>query len=69
MHDVITMAIIESIGQCFYYLTNLRLGAASVGIFGVVELASLHVLHDNVEVVRVIVNFIDFNNIGMLHLK
>jgi hypothetical protein len=50
-------------------LTNLRLSSAAMGVLGVVEFASLHELHDDVEVIGVVVDLVYFNYVGMFQLN
>jgi len=69
MDNVIAVAVIEGIGKGFYNLTNLAFCFASMHIFGIVELAPLHALHDYVEVIEVVVDFINLNYIRVLQLN
>lgn len=40
-----------------------------MGVLGVVEFASLHELHDDVEVIGVVVDLVYFNYVGMFQLN
>ena len=68
MDDVFAMAVIKSISECLDDLGDLSFSDAPLSILWVAELAALHVFHDNVEVFRVVVNFIDFDDVGVFKL-
>ena len=69
MNYFLSMAIIKSIGYCFDNLNDLVLILTFIMIFRFTQLSSLHVFHDDVKKVRVIINFIDFDNIWMLKFE
>ena len=47
----------------------MRLGGAAAGVLGVAQLAALHVLHYDVEEVGVVIDFVDFDDVGVLELS
>lgn len=59
------MTVIEGIGNCFNNLNDLILILTLVMILGLTEFTTLHVLHDDIEVVIVVVDLVDFYNIGV----
>ena len=71
MNDVFAMAVIKSIGECLDDLGDLGFSDASLSILRIAELSALHVFHDDVEVFGVVVDFIDFYDVGVfkLHVK
>lgn len=68
MNNVITMAIIECVSESFDNLADLCLSFTPMGVFRIIEFASFHTLHDNVEIIRIIIYLVDFYYIGMLKL-
>ena len=62
------MTVIERVGKSFDDLSDLRLCRAARGILRIAELASLHVLHHNVKVIRIVVYFVDLNDVGVFQL-
>lgn len=69
MHNIIAMAIIERVSESFDDLADLSLCFTPVSVFGVIQFSSLHALHYNVEIVRVVIHFVNLNNVGMLKLN
>ena len=65
---VIRMAEVQGISDGEDNLGNLGLVAAAVDVPGGVELSSLAVLHDDVEVAGVVVDLIDLDYVGVLEL-
>lgn len=69
MDNIVTMAIIKRISDCFDDLANLCLSLAPRRVLRVIQLSSFHVLHHNVKEISVIINFIDLYNIWMFQLS
>lgn len=63
------MTVVEGIGDGFDDLDDLILILASMMIFWFTKFSALHVFHDYVEKIRVVVNFIDLNDIWVLKSK
>lgn len=63
--DALAVAKIEGVSNGADDLADLALGSAAVEVLLVVEFASLHVLHHDVEVLGVVVHFVDVHDVGM----
>lgn len=63
------MTVVEGICDGFDDLDDLILILASMVIFWFTKFSALHVFHDYVEKIRVVVNFIDLNDIWVLKSK
>ena len=66
MDNFLAVTKIKSISNSSDNLADLSFGSAAVKIFLVTKLSSLHELHHNVEIIRIIVNFVDLHNVWML---
>jgi hypothetical protein len=63
------MTVVKGIGDGFDDLDDLILILASVVIFWFTKFSALHVFHDYVEKIGVVINFIDLNDIWVLKSK
>lgn len=68
MHNIVTVAVVQSVGDGAHHLADLRFGPATVDVLGVVELAAFHELHHDVEIVGVVVDFVHLDDVGVLQL-
>ena len=69
MYYLLGMTIVQRIRNSFHYLDNLILILTLVMILGLTELPTLHILHHNIKVVIIIIDFINLNNIRVLKPK
>lgn len=66
MHNVLAMTKVKSISNCANDLANLAFSFAANQIFLITELATLHILHHNIEVISIVIDFINLNNVRMI---
>lgn len=69
MNDPIFMAIVQGICEGLHNFANFWLVFTLMKIFLIAEFTSLHKFHHNIEVIFIIVYFINFDYIRMLQLN
>lgn len=67
--DLVGVAELQGIGNGKNYLCDLGLVGAAVQVFRGVELATLAVLHDDEEVSGVVIDLVDFYDVGVFQLS
>jgi hypothetical protein len=68
VHDALTVAEVEGVSNRQHYLCDLFLILAAVEIVGGVEFAALTELHDDVEESRVVIDFVNLDDVGVFEL-
>ena len=66
--DAFGVAEVEGVGDGEDYLCDLSLVGTALEVVGSVELTSLAVFHHDIEEARVVVDFVDFDDVGVFQL-